>query len=159
MLAVTDSYMAQAHGRTRRARQGGQAALETGLMIPWLVFCFIGCFDTGTACYSLISTQNAARTGAVWGSYSAANAGSSSLTTEACSYALDELQDAPGVGSGTTTCGGTSPVSVTASSITGNDGQAAVSVNVTYKVNLLGIPAIFTKNLVVSRTVVLTVHG
>lgn len=128
-------------------------------MLPWLIFCFIGCFDMGTACYSLISTQNAARAGAVWGSYSATNAASGSLTAEACSYALDELRDAPGVGTGTTTCGGSSPVSVTATSVTGNDGQAAVSVNVTYKVSLIAIPAIFTKSLTVSRTVVLTVHG
>jgi hypothetical protein len=142
----------------RRARQGGQSAFETGLMIPWLVFCFIGCFDAGTACYSLISTQNAARAGAVWGAYSAANAGSSSLSTEACSYALDQLRDAPGVGS-TSTCGGSSPVSVTASPVTGNDGQAAVSVNVTYQVNLLAIPGILTKTVYLSRTVVLTVHG
>jgi hypothetical protein len=128
-------------------------------MLPWLVFCFIGCFDLGTACYSLISTQNAARSAAVWGAYSASNAGSANLTTTACSYALDELRNAPGVGTGTTTCGGTSPVSVTASSVTGNDGQAAVSVNVTYQVNLIAIPALFNPKLTLSRTVVLTVHG
>jgi len=143
----------------RRAREGGQAALEAGLMLPWLVFCFIGCLDLGTACYSLISTQNAARAAAVWGSYSAANAASSSFTTEACSYALTELEGAPGVGSGTTTCGGTSPVSVTASSVTGNDGQAAVSVTVSYKLSMVAIPAILAKSVVLARTVVLTVHG
>jgi Flp pilus assembly protein TadG len=158
-MQIPSSSSVKGCGKSRRARQGGQAVLETGLMLPWLIFSFIGSFDLGTACYSLISTQNAARAGAVWGSYSAANAGSSNFATQACSYALSELENAPGVGTGTSTCGGTSPVSVTASSVTGNDGQAAVSVNVTYKVKLLAVPSVLTNSLVVSRTVVLTIHG
>jgi Flp pilus assembly protein TadG len=143
----------------RRASQRGQAAMEAALMLPWLVYCFIGCFDLGFASYSLISTQNAARTGAVWGAYSSANAASANFTSTACGYALDELRYAPGVGSGTTTCGGSSPVSVVASAVSGNDGQSAVSVTVTYALSLIVIPGILNKNLVLSRTVVLTVHG
>jgi len=143
----------------KRKRLRGQATIETALLLPWLVLSFVGAYDMGVGSYALISTQSAARAGAVWGSYSSANAASSNFSTKACSYALAELRNAPGVGSGTTSCGGSSPVSVSTSSATGADGQPAVSVTVNYSVSMIPFPGILASRLNCSRTVILTVRS
>jgi hypothetical protein len=116
--------------------------------------------DFGFCAYGLIATQDAARIGAVWGSATSANAQSSSLSTEACSYALAELRYAPNVGASVTTCGGSSPVSVSATYAASGAGQLpTVSVTVTYTVTLLAIPHIMPASLAITRTVQLPVRN
>jgi hypothetical protein len=137
----------------------GTAAVEAGLLIPWLVLSFIGILDFGFCAYGLIATQDAARSGAVWGSATSANAQSANLSTRACTYALKELQYAPNMSS-VTTCGGSSPVSVLATySSTGLGGVPTVSVAVTYSVTLMPIPQIMPATLAITRTIQLPVRN
>jgi Flp pilus assembly protein TadG len=42
----------------------GHAMLEAALLLPWVLFLFVGAFDLGFYNYALISTQNAARVAA-----------------------------------------------------------------------------------------------
>jgi Flp pilus assembly protein TadG len=65
--------------------------VEAALMMPWLVFLFVGVFDFGFYCYAAICTQSAARAAAVATSQS----GSSQTTTIECSAALGELNSLP----------------------------------------------------------------
>lgn len=116
--------------------------------------------DFGFSAYGLIATQNAARVAAMWGSATSANAQSASLTTTACSYALDELRYAPNVGTGVTTCGTSGPVNITASYLaSGADQRPAVSVTVTYKLALMAIPGLMPSTLSISRSVQLPVRN
>jgi hypothetical protein len=107
----------------------------------------------------MIAVQNAARVGAMWGAISSTNAQSgSTFTNKACTYALDELEYAPGM-SGVSTCGGTSPVSVTATySASGAAAMPTVTVRVTYTVTLLAIPAMMPSSLAITRSVQLPVR-
>ncbi len=133
--------------------------LEVGIMLPWLVFSFMAIINFAFCIYGLIATQNAARIGAVWGSANSTNAHSTSFTSTACTYALAELQGAPNVGTSITTCGGSSPVSVTATPLSGADGLPAVQVSVTYTVQLMRIPAIMPASLSITRAVELPVRN
>jgi len=85
------------------SRKSGQAVVELTLLIPWLVFSFVAAFNFGIFAYALISTQNAARSGAVYASQSLAVAQGGAVGTQVCTYVLGELGDAPGV-SGVSTC-------------------------------------------------------
>lgn len=142
-----------------RGWEHGQAAVEVGLLLPWMVFSFIGVLDFGCSAYAMIATQNAARIGAMWGAANSTNAQSgSTFTTEACTYALDELQYAPNMAS-VSTCGGTSPVSVTATyAASGADALPTVTVAVTYTVTLLGIPGVMPGSLAITRSVQMPVR-
>jgi hypothetical protein len=136
--------------------------MEMGMTIPWLVLTFIATLDFGFCAYGLIATQDAARVGAAWGAASSANAQSgTTFTTNACTYALAELQYAPNMSS-VSSCTGSSPVRVSATyngpSSTGSaDGLATVTVTVTYTVNLLQVPAVSQANLSIQRSVQLPV--
>jgi Flp pilus assembly protein TadG len=131
----------------------GTAALEVGLMLPWLVFSFIGVLDFGFSAYSLIATQNAARAGAMWGAASSANASSPTFQATACSYAADALKYAP-----TPVTGCAAPLSVTA--LTSTQGSLpAVQVSVTYTLKLLAIPAMMPGSLQITRTAWLPVRN
>jgi Flp pilus assembly protein TadG len=137
----------------------GSAAIEIGLLLPWMIFSFIAVIDFGFASYGLIATQNAARAAATWGASSSANAQSATLSTQACTYALAQLQYAPGVGSSVSTCSA-SPVSVTATyHAAGSDGLPTVAVKVTYTVQLMAIPLMMPGSLAINRTVELPVRN
>jgi Flp pilus assembly protein TadG len=69
---------------SRRKRSGGNAVVEVALMLPWILFLFVGIFDFGFYSYSAIATQNAARAVAL----AAATANS---TDTDCNVALGEL--------------------------------------------------------------------
>src|SRR5579871_4100253 len=128
----------------RSARQSGHAILEVSMIAPWLLFLFSGVFDMGFYEYCLISTENAARVAALYTSSNSAYAGDS---TGACTYALAEMQNLSNV-SNLTTCGG-SPLTVTASAVTGVDGNSASSVSVAYTTNqLIPIPGLTGKTTV-----------
>jgi hypothetical protein len=74
-----------------KAGQRGNAIIETTLLMPWILFLFMGVFDFGFYAYALIATENAARVAAL----SAASTNSPGLT---CEYALGELRVLPNVG-------------------------------------------------------------
>ena len=83
----------------RRRSQGGAAVVETALLMPWLIFLFIGVFDLGFYMYAAICTQSAARAAAI------ATSQSQSTQTFAieCAAALGELNTLPNMG-GVSTC-------------------------------------------------------
>ena len=102
----------------KRRRAGGTAVVEVSLLMPWIVFLFVGIFDFGFFAYAFISTENAARAATVYlsTSYSLAKAESESLAPPtlpgACQVALGELRRLPNVGTAVTDCGSL-PVRVT----------------------------------------------
>ena len=137
----------------RRRSSRGHAVVEVALLSPWIFFLFMGTFDLGFYTHALIATQNAARAAASYTSRSAATAADS---TGACKYALAELK-AMGNVRGLSSCG-SSPLVVTASSVTGVDGSPASSVSVTYQSNnLIPIPGL-TGQLNITRTVQMMVN-
>src|SRR5262249_39589169 len=87
--------------RSRTSRRGTNV-IEFSLLVPWYVFLFVGAYDYGFFCYSLIAVQSAASVGAT---YTSSNASNVADTTTACGYALDQLRNLPNVGSSLTTCG------------------------------------------------------
>ncbi len=134
----------------RREGTRGSSIVEFSLLVPWYIFLFAGAFDYGFFSYSLIAAQNAARVSAMFCSASASAAVDSAT---ACSYSLDQLRNMPNVGTGLSTCSA-SPLTVTASAVTGPDGAAAASVTVTYTTpQLIPIPGLIPGQLTVSRTV------
>jgi Flp pilus assembly protein TadG len=144
-------------GNQKRRGRRGQAALEAGLIFPWLIFSFMGAYDFGIAAYSLISTQSAARAAASW---AALNSSSSSLTTTSCSYALDSLRYAPNVGTGTTSCSSTGVVNITTLDTAAGSGTLeTMTVTVTYKMPLMAIPGIMPSTVTINRKAVYPVRS
>jgi hypothetical protein len=137
----------------------GQAALEVGLLLPWLVISFMGVLDFGFCAYGLIATQSAARAIAAWGSATSTNAGNlnngqQASVTKVCGYAINALQYAPNVGTSVTTCSGSSPIRVsTTYNAQGADNLPTLTVTVTYTVTLMAIPGISPSSLSIVRTV------
>ncbi|MGA2593981.1 MAG: TadE family protein [Bryobacteraceae bacterium] len=140
-----------------RAREAGHAAIETALMLPWLIFSFMGAFDVGVYNYSLVSTESAARVVAMYASSSTSVAQN---PTSACAYALAELRDAPNVGS-TSSCSSGGVVNVTTTYLaSGADGLPAVQVSVTYLATPgLSIPGLITGSLTITRTVEMPIRS
>ncbi len=144
----------------------GHSALEFAFFLPYLLFLFVGAFDWGFYSWALMSTENAARTAALYTSSSSTTAADSA---GACNIATAELADAPNVaanpavaktaGSGSATCTG-NPITVTATSVTsGADGAAASQVSVTYKTpQLIPIPGSLTGQLSITRVVEMKVR-
>ena len=130
----------------------GSAAVEVGLLIPWLVFTFVSILDFGFSTYSLIATQNAARVVAMYGAASSTNL--ANIANVKCSYAADELKYAP---TPVTGCG--TALSVTTSSNTNFAAFTEVQVTVTYTVNLMAIPGMMPGTLAISKTVTLPVRS
>ena len=125
--------------------------LEMAFYLPWIFFFFIGAVDWGFFAYALVSVENAARVGVLYTSQSSTTAADSS---GACTTVINELKNLPNIGSSVTTCGGSSPVSVTASQVTGPDGNNASQVSVTYtSVNLVPIPGLLQKGFTWTRSV------
>jgi len=132
-----------------RKRKNGSALIELTLLAPWVLFLFVGIVDMGFYSYALISVENAARIGA---EYTSASSTVAADSTDACTKVLAELTNLPNL-SGVSTCGA-SPLTVTASSVTGTDGSPATSVSVTYSgVGLIPIPGLLVGRLNVTRIV------
>ncbi|MGA2592909.1 MAG: TadE family protein [Bryobacteraceae bacterium] len=136
------------------SRRSGQAVIEVSLLVPWIVFAFVAAFNFGIFAYALISTENAARSAALYASQSLAVAQSGSVVAQVCPYVLGELGDAPGVGSGVTTCTST-PVTVTVTANTPGAGDMnTVKVSVTYNtMQLIPLPGLMAGSLAITRTV------
>ena len=56
--------------------------MEVTLLVPWLVFALVAAFNFGIFAYVLVSTQNAARSGAVYASQSLTVAQSGAIVTQ-----------------------------------------------------------------------------
>ncbi len=136
-------------------------------MAPWLLFMFIGAMDWGFYAYSLIATESAARVACL---YTSTNATDAVDNTTACTYALEQLRRMPNVGSSMSTCASGSavstgsPVGVSATSVTGADGNPAAQVAVTYLTPVM-IPVILSgttvtpKQVTITRTVQMRLRG
>jgi len=135
------------------ARRRGQAVLEVTLLVPWIVFAFVASFNFGIFAYALVSTQNAARSAAMYASQSLSVAQSGGIVSQVCPYVLGELGDAPGVG-GLNSCT-SSPVNVTVTAETPGAGQMnTVRVSVTYNtMHLIPLPGLMAGSLAITRTV------
>lgn len=126
-------------GQAVSTRERGSAFIEFVLLFPILFFLFIGAFDAGFFCYTLISVESAARVAALYTSGSSATSANSS---GACTYVLGELQTMPNTSLLPSGCSA-SPLQVTAQSLTGPDGQPASKVTVTYQtMQLIPIPGL-----------------
>jgi hypothetical protein len=139
-----------------RGNRSGHAFVEIAFFLPWIFFAFVGAFDYGFYAYALISTQSAARAGAL---YTSSATGMASSSEGACSYALDELRRLPNVGNAITSCG-SYPVIVGAASVTGPDGAAASTVTVTYQTpRLIPVPGLIPGRVTITRAVEMRVKG
>ena len=132
--------------------------MELALMAPWYIFLFVGVFDWGFYDYALISTQSAARVAALYTSSTGEVANRSDL---ACPYVLDELRSNINIGAGVTSCGGSSPVTVTATKLTpGVDGLPASEVTVSYRTPvLIPIPGLLAGTITIHRTVQMPIRN
>jgi hypothetical protein len=125
-----------------------------------MVLAFVAAFNFGIFAYALVSTQNAARSAAMYASQSLTVAQSGSIVAQVCPYALGELGDAPGVGTGVTTCSGT-PVTVTVTPRTPGAGNMnTVRVSVTYNtMQLIPLPGLMAGSLSITRTVEMPIRN
>jgi hypothetical protein len=123
--------------------------LELALLSPWIIFLFIGCFDWGFYAYSLITMEAATRNATSWN----ANHNAPADADMACKIVTKDMQTLINMG-GVTTCGGTSPVSVSAALVTGPDSENAAQVSVTYSTpQLIAIPGLLAKQYTITRVV------
>ena len=133
--------------------------VEVTLLVPWIVFSFVAAFNFGIFAYALISTQNAARSAAMYASQSLTVAQSGSIVTQVCPYALGELGDAPGVGGVATCTGAPVTVAVTARS-PGAGNMNTVRVSLTYNtMQLIPLPGLMAGSLSITRTVEMPIRN
>ncbi len=146
--------------RFRRASRRGQAVVEITLLLPWIVFSFVAAFNFGVFAYALISTQNAARSGAMYAAQSLSVAQNGAIVSQVCPYVLGELADAPGVGSGVTGCA-SSPVTVSVTAHTpGSANMDTVTVSVTYNtMQLIPLPGLMAGSLAITRSVEMPIRN
>jgi Flp pilus assembly protein TadG len=147
--------------RWLRRRAHGASAIEFAMLLPWIIFLFVGAFDWGFYAHALISTENAARVAGIY----AANLGEGSIKKSiACNLALNELSISANV-AGKTTCvwgssvSDASPVGVQ-ETCTSVDGVNAVEVAVTYRtLQLIPIPGLLTGKTTLYRTATLPMNN
>ena len=152
----------------RRKGQSGNAMVEVALMAPWIFFLFVGVFDFGFYAFALISTENAARAGAM---QTAASANAQNNLT-ACNAVWKEMNLLLNVAGTAQNCSQL-PVTVVRRTLCiqasvvpntiicdapgcadcGSDvGAASSQVAVTYQTNtLIPIPGLLTKQLTFTR--------
>jgi Flp pilus assembly protein TadG len=145
---VSDKPFLRARPKVRKKdRTKGHAVMEAALVLPWLIFLFVGAFDMGFYCYDLISVENAARIAV---EYTATSSFTASDTGTACTLALNELATVPNLAS-LSTCNSL-PLKVSASAVSGKDGAPASQVSVQYQSALfIPIPGLLTGRLNITR--------
>jgi len=128
-------------------------------MVPWIVFSFVAAFNFGIFAYALISTQNAARSAAMFASQSLAVAQSGTIVTQVCPYVLGELGDAPGM-NGVSVCT-TAPVIVNVTAKTPGAGNLnTVQVSVTYNtMSMIPLPGLMAGSLSIKRMVEMPIRN
>jgi hypothetical protein len=123
--------------------------VELALLSPWVMFLFIGVFDWGFYAHSLITLQAATRSAASWN----ANHSAPLDAATACTIVTSEMQTLINM-RGITTCGGGTPVSVTATQVMGPDNDVAARVAVTYTTpRLIPIPGLLAGQVTITRAV------
>jgi hypothetical protein len=123
--------------------------MELALFSPWIVFLFVGTLDWGFYAYSLITLETATRSAASWNS----NHASPNDSFTACQIVYNEMQTLVNM-TGVSSCGGSSPVSVSASQVAGPDTENAAQVAVTYtSPQMIPIPGLLTKQFTITRVV------
>lgn len=144
---------AQALRRFAQERRAS-AIVEFALLMPWLVFLFLGTFDIGMYIYLLITVENAARVAALQASLSTAGASNSAA---ACQIALKEMSALQNVsklsscGSGTVSA--TAPVSVVATLHSYSATDSSTRVTVKYlSPQIIVIPGVFPSQMTIQRT-------
>ena len=95
--------------RRKGRRQRGGSLIEFSMLLPWIIFLFVGVYDWGFYAHALISAEDAARVAAL---YAANNGGGG--TTTACTLVLNEMSISANV-NGVSSC----PTSVTDSNPVG----------------------------------------
>jgi Flp pilus assembly protein TadG len=145
---VPENRAARASSKLRKNRTKGHAVIEAALLMPWLIFLFVGVFDMGFYCYDLINVENAVRIAAQYTATSIYTAGDS---TKACTIVRNEMANVANL-SGVSSCGSL-PLIVTASSIPiGLDGAPATQVSVQYQSALfIPIPGLLTGRITITR--------
>jgi Flp pilus assembly protein TadG len=139
-----------------RKGQRGTAMVEVALIIPCIVFLFVGALDMGFYCYGLITVESAARVAAL---YTSSNSTTVADSSGACSYVLAELKSLPNVGSSITSCGA-NPITVTAQSTAGAGGSSASIVSITYQsLPMIPIPGLLAAQFTWTRTVKMPVRS
>lgn len=156
MMAPLDVALMQVTPKSRKRSQRGAAILELALFAPFFLFLFIGALDWGFLANALISIENATRTAAL---YTSSGTGTAGDSAGACTQVLGELRKLPNIGSTLTTCSA-SPLTVSATAVTGPDSGSASLVSVTYTtVVLIPIPGLLPKQSTITRTLTMRVRG
>jgi Flp pilus assembly protein TadG len=133
-----------------RRKRSGSSAVEFALLVPWFVFLFVGVLDLGFYDYALVTAQSAARTAALFTSSSSSASTQSDL---ACSYVIDQLTSNINL-SGSTTCTGSSPISLTTSVDSATDGNSESIVTIQFTSPLMiPIPGLLPEQITIARTV------
>jgi Flp pilus assembly protein TadG len=128
-------------------KRSGHAVIEAALLLPMLVFLFVGVFDMGFYCYALINVENAARVAV---EYTSASQLTASDSATACTLALKDLNRVLDL-SGVSSCGAL-PLKVTASKVTGKDGEFASQVSVQFQSSkYIPIPGLLAGRLTLTR--------
>jgi Flp pilus assembly protein TadG len=139
--------------RNRSRGTRGGAMVELALLSPWFFFLFIGLLDWGFYAYSLVTLETATRAAASWN----ANHNDPTNSAQACTIVTNEMQTLINM-SGVITCGGSTPVSVSATAVTGPDNAPAAQVAVTYTTpQLIPIPGLLAGKFTITRVVVMRV--
>lgn len=129
--------------------------MEAALLLPCLLFLFVGVFDLGFYVYALISTESAVRVAAT---YTSASSITATDSTTACSVVLAEMNDMPNL-QGVTTCTA-APLTVTATEVNGPDGANASQVVVAYQtLQLIPIPGLLASQFTFTRTAVMRLRS
>jgi Flp pilus assembly protein TadG len=143
----TEGGSAQRPLRFPKKPTKGHAVIEAALLLPLLVFLFVGAFDMGFYCYAMIGVENAVRVAV---EYTATSSYTASDSSTACTLALNELTSVTNV-NGVTSCGSL-PLKVSATAVSGPDGSPASQVSVQYQSSLfIPIPGLLTNQLNITR--------
>jgi hypothetical protein len=128
------------------------------LLLPWIIFLFVGAYDWGFYAHALVSTQAAVRAAVLYTSSSSANV--TDPNGIACGIALGELRVVSNIGSSLTTCAA-APVVLSATKVTGPDGDTNVAqVSVAYTtVQVIPIPGLLTGQTVIYRVLQMKVRS
>jgi len=149
----------------KRRGAGGNAVIEVSLLMPWIVFLFIGVFDFGFYTYAFTCTQNAARAATLYLSTGFGLARSEwaspapATSPGACQVVLGEMRRLPNVGAAVTGCSAL-PVQVTVHApVLELDGSYFTRVTVTYQtVPLFPLP-FMAGRMTISRDVRMRIYG
>jgi hypothetical protein len=117
------------------------------MLLPWLVFLFVGAFDMGFYSYALICVENATRVAV---EYTATSIYTATDSSTACTLALNELSNVSNL-NGVSSCGSL-PLKVNASQVIEPDGSKASQVSVQYQSSsFIPIPGLLAGRLTITR--------